>query len=325
MNRSGVRFDATGQPTLAPAGRADTWMRATVTVTVAGLASIAGAISYSHMRNLAAAHGETGWQAHAFPLSVDGIEIVASLVLLADRRVGRPSGWLPWAALAAGTMASLAANVAAAGTDLIGRVVAGWPAFALLVAIKLLSGLFQRRPDDDRPARPLHQDLVPADGDGPLAHADRVPRSGINRVGDGQVAMTAVNKTRTAPVPTANSGLIKRPGTAATPSAAPQTDLGDAAGTIPPTIRGTGTNATAGTGDESDIAALLPAARAARDRLVGRGNALTRDTLAAELRRHGHPVRNARLSPLLSALKKESADATAAGNGRPRMRQRVSP
>jgi len=53
---------------------------------VAGLAGIAGAISYSHMRQLAAAHGQAGWHAHAFPLSVDGIEIVASLVLLADRR-----------------------------------------------------------------------------------------------------------------------------------------------------------------------------------------------------------------------------------------------
>ncbi len=140
MNRSGTDFEAVSKPAWTPAGRADTWMRATVTVTVAGLAGIAGAISHSHMRNLAAAHGETGWQAHAFPLSVDGIEIVASLVLLADRRAGRSSGWLPWAALAAGTTASPAANVAAAGTDLIGRVVAGWPAFALLVAIKLLSG-----------------------------------------------------------------------------------------------------------------------------------------------------------------------------------------
>lgn len=113
MNRSGTDFEAVSEPAWTPIGRADTWMRATVTVTVAGLAGIAGAISYSHMRNLAAAHGETGWQAHAFPLSVDGIEIVASLVLLADRRAGRPSGWLPWAALAAGTTASLAANVAA--------------------------------------------------------------------------------------------------------------------------------------------------------------------------------------------------------------------
>lgn len=40
---------------------------------------MAGAISYSHMRQLAAAHGDTGWHAHAFPLSVDGVEIVASL------------------------------------------------------------------------------------------------------------------------------------------------------------------------------------------------------------------------------------------------------
>lgn len=320
MNRADTDFEAISEPAWTPTGRADTWMRASVTVTVAGLAGIAGAISYSHMRNLAAVHGETGWQAHAFPLSVDGIEIVASLVLLADRRAGRSSGWLPWAALAAGTTASLAANVAAAGSDLIGRVVAGWPAFALLVAIKLLSGLFQRRPDNDRPARPLRHGPVPADGDGPLAHADRVLRSGINRVGNGhgEAAMTAVNGTRAAPVPTANSGLIKRPGTAATAATAPQTDPGDAAGTITFAVRGTGTNVTAAMGDESDIAALLPAARAARDRLVGRGDSLTRDTLAAELRRNGHPVRNARLSPLLSALKKESEDATSSGDGTPK-------
>jgi len=87
---------------------------------VAGLAGIAGAISYSHMRMLAAAHGDAGWHAHAFPLSVDGVEIVASLVLLADRRAGRKSGWLPWAALTIGTAASLAANIATA--DAIGSL-----------------------------------------------------------------------------------------------------------------------------------------------------------------------------------------------------------
>jgi uncharacterized protein DUF2637 len=101
--------------------RADLAIRVAAGVTVAVLAGIAAAISYSHMRALAAAHGQTGWQAHTFPLSVDGIEIVASLVLLADRRTGRSSGWRPWAALAAGTAASLTANVAAAGADLVGR------------------------------------------------------------------------------------------------------------------------------------------------------------------------------------------------------------
>src|SRR5260370_34583827 len=104
----------------APARRADTGIRAAAGMTVTALAGIAGAIRYSHMRELAAAHGETGWQAHTFPLSVDGIEIVASLVLLADRRTERRSGWLPWAARAAGTTASLAANVAAAGADVVG-------------------------------------------------------------------------------------------------------------------------------------------------------------------------------------------------------------
>src|SRR6185437_1294000 len=84
---------------------------------------------------------QAGWHAHAFPLSVDGIEIVASLVLLANRRHGRRSGWLPWAALAVGTAGSLTANVATAGPDLISRIIAGWPALALLIAVKLLSGM----------------------------------------------------------------------------------------------------------------------------------------------------------------------------------------
>ena len=97
------------------------------------------------MRQLAAAHGDTGWHAHAFPLPVDGAEIVASLVLLADRRAGRRSGWLPWAALAIGTAASLAANIATASHGTISRIIAGWPAMALLIAVKLLSGILEHR------------------------------------------------------------------------------------------------------------------------------------------------------------------------------------
>ena len=102
----------------SPNSRADRWISRTAAATVAGLAGLAGAISYSHMRQLAAEHGQAGWHAHAFPLSVDGVEIVASLVLLADRRAGRRSGWLPWTALAIGTAGSLAANVATAGPGL---------------------------------------------------------------------------------------------------------------------------------------------------------------------------------------------------------------
>ena len=146
--------------------RADRWISRAATATATGVAGIAGAISYSHMHQLAAAHGDTGWHAHAFPRSVDGVEIVASLVLLADRRAGRTSGWLPWAALTIGTTASLAANIATADHGTISRVIAGWPAVALLIAVRLLAGILERRtaaqvlaeeaePDSGVPARKL--------------------------------------------------------------------------------------------------------------------------------------------------------------------------
>ena len=123
--------------------QADTTIRAAAGVTVIGLAGIAGAISYSHMTELAHLHGEIGWRAHMLPLSVDGLEIVASLVLLADKRAPRRSGRLPWVALIAGSGASFAANIAVGGSDWIGRAVSGWPAFALLMAVKLLFGLLE--------------------------------------------------------------------------------------------------------------------------------------------------------------------------------------
>lgn len=135
---SGDRFAVFGR---CPMNAADRVITAAAGATVAVLAGVAGAISYSHMAELARLHGEVGWRAHAFPLSVDGIEVVASLVLLAHRRAGTRAGWLPWIALAAGTAASVAANVAVGASDPVGRLVAGWPAVALLVAIKLLAGL----------------------------------------------------------------------------------------------------------------------------------------------------------------------------------------
>ncbi len=150
--------------------RADRAIRAAAGSAVGLLAGIAGAVSYAHMRVLADDHGETGWRGHAFPLSVDGIEVVASLVLLADRRVGHRSGWLVWAALAAGTAASMAANVAVGASDPVGRVVAGWPAFALLLSIKLLSGLIER-PGTDSATAPNQSAVI----------ADRVVEAGETR------------------------------------------------------------------------------------------------------------------------------------------------
>jgi hypothetical protein len=131
---------------VAAIGRADVAIRVALYVitllTVAGLAAVAGAISFSHMSTLALAHGQPGWKSTAFPISMDGLELVSSFYILAQHRAERRTGPLPWTALLVGTAASLAANIAVGGHDPIGRALAGWPAVSLLVSIKLLFSMF---------------------------------------------------------------------------------------------------------------------------------------------------------------------------------------
>jgi Protein of unknown function (DUF2637) len=237
--------------TAAPqASPADRWISRAADATVAALAGLAGAISYSHMRQLAQDHGQAGWHAHAFPLSVDGLEIVATLVLLSDRRQRRRSGWLPWAALLTGTVGSLAANIATAHPDPTSRIIAGWPALALLIAVKLLSGMLEQRK-----AGSSHADGGPKNSSGASNASAHLPRRASPRPSSHRVS----------------------PSNGSTPPAVPDPGIG----------------------------ALLPAARAAWDDLQRSGHALTRDALAAGLRMHGHPIRNARLTPLMQFLRSE--------------------
>ena len=106
------------------------------------VAAVAAVVSYVHMATLAREAGE-GWRALLLPLSVDGLVVAASMVLVTRRRAGVPGGGLAWAALLGGVGASLAANVAAADPSVTARLVAAWPALAFAVAFELL--LQQRR------------------------------------------------------------------------------------------------------------------------------------------------------------------------------------
>jgi Protein of unknown function (DUF2637) len=119
-------------------GQADRWIRLTTTGCVALLALIAGTVSYLHMHLLVELHGQPGWVAALTPLSVDGMIVAASTTLLADSRCGCRGGSLSWLLLAAGSVASLAANVAVAEPTATGRVIAAWPSFALIGSYELL-------------------------------------------------------------------------------------------------------------------------------------------------------------------------------------------
>ena len=143
-------------------GRADWWIGRVTTGCVAFLALVAGTVSYLHMHRLVELHGQPGWVAALTPLSADGMIVAASTTLLAESRRGSRGGFLPWALLVAGSVASLAANVAVAEPSLTGRVIAAWPSFALIASYELLmrqvraaAGVSpsKRRPVRSAPAR----------------------------------------------------------------------------------------------------------------------------------------------------------------------------
>ncbi|MCX5081782.1 DUF2637 domain-containing protein [Streptomyces sp. NBC_00401] len=97
-------------------------------------AVIAGALSFAHLHDLAAAAGQDGWKAWAYPVSVDLLLVAAWRRLRADRR-----SRLAWCWFAVALFASLGANVATAGLLDIQHPpawlrigVSGWPAIAFL-------------------------------------------------------------------------------------------------------------------------------------------------------------------------------------------------
>jgi hypothetical protein len=112
-------------------------VRVTTVFAVVVVALIAAVVSYSHMQQLADSAGED-WRSWLIPLSIDGLVVAASMVLLTRRRTGLPGGPLAWGALGAGVGASLAANMADARPEVTAVLVAGWPAVAFAVAFELL-------------------------------------------------------------------------------------------------------------------------------------------------------------------------------------------
>ncbi|MFD6361227.1 DUF2637 domain-containing protein [Streptomyces roseolus] len=96
-------------------------------------AVIAAALSFSHIHDVAAAAGQTGWKAWAYPISVDVLLAVAWKMM---RTRGGVAAWT-WFLVA--MAASLGANVATSGVMNLADppvwlrvIVAGWPAVAFL-------------------------------------------------------------------------------------------------------------------------------------------------------------------------------------------------
>lgn len=135
-------------------------------LSAAVVAGIAAWSSYHHMVSVALSVGERPDVAYVLPLSVDGMLVVASVAMVDDRRNGRRVRWSARIAFATGVVASVAANVAAAEPTVGARIVAAWPAVALLLTVELLSRtgrlLTRQEPSAEQPPAEQPQVAQPA-------------------------------------------------------------------------------------------------------------------------------------------------------------------
>ncbi|WP_285788059.1 DUF2637 domain-containing protein [Micromonospora sp. NBRC 101691] len=245
----------------------------------------AGAASFTHVHNVAAAHGQPGWSAWADAIVLELMSIASGLELRRRKRAG-VSVVFPATVLACAVTLSLAAQVVEAEPSPIGWIAAAVPALGFLVMVKIALGYTDTTPN------PTHS--------GPAAPTDQ----------------SADQSTTIDP---ARSG-----GDSDAPSTPPSADPSLPARTVPDTSDPHPDNGPDGPRPRSggpvrrgrssrrgpsthlhDAEELLPAARRAQERLAAQGQPLTRTALAAGLRAAGHTVSNKRASQLLRILKAE--------------------
>ena len=112
------------------------------------LAVIAGAGSFTHIRDTAAEHGQGGPMSWAVAVCVDLTCVMAARERQRDKQAGLPARRLSWptVVLAGGVLLSLAANLAQAQPTAWGRIVAAVPSGAFLVAVSMIERRAARRP-----------------------------------------------------------------------------------------------------------------------------------------------------------------------------------
>lgn len=125
---------------IPPRARLDleTLVRRGCALVVAGVAAYS---SYEHQRAFALRGGADATSAALWPLSVDGLLVLATVGLLASsHQTSHRMRTAVWSSFLLGIAVSLAANIAAAPTLAWQPVlVAGWPPVALLLAVELLA------------------------------------------------------------------------------------------------------------------------------------------------------------------------------------------
>ena len=113
-------------------------MSGTLAAVVCAVAAFAAVVSYSHIYGLGRAHGQDGTAARLLPLSVDGLILASSLVLLHEARNGRDAPGLARFMLWLGIAATIGANIAyGAGYVLLRALISAWPAVPFIGSVEI--------------------------------------------------------------------------------------------------------------------------------------------------------------------------------------------
>ncbi|MET7459061.1 DUF2637 domain-containing protein [Nonomuraea sp. NPDC005501] len=132
------------------------------------LAAIAGAGSFTHIRDTATEHGQTGWMSWAVAVCIDLTCVMAARERQRDKKTDRqrrgPISW-PILVLTGGIALSLAANLQQADPTVWGWITAATPAGAFLIAVSMLERRAAGAPPEPSPDTASSTALVPASSD----------------------------------------------------------------------------------------------------------------------------------------------------------------
>ncbi|MGW2147197.1 DUF2637 domain-containing protein [Nonomuraea bangladeshensis] len=132
------------------------------------LAAIAGAGSFTHIRDTASQHGQTGWMSWAVAVCIDLTCVMAARERQRDKKTGRTRpGRLTWPVLVltGGIVLSLAANLAQADPTVWGWITAATPAAAFLIAVSMLERRATHPEPSTTPAAPASAPVPEAQDD----------------------------------------------------------------------------------------------------------------------------------------------------------------
>ncbi len=129
----------------------------------AAVAFVAGVVSYTHVYALAVRTQQGSVASHLLPLSLDGLIVAGSAILLGGSRLG-------WLGVALGVTGTLFANVVSMlPHGHLSATVASWPAIAFTVASFMLERWLKSQAGQGRPTIVRPADIAPEPDPEPAA------------------------------------------------------------------------------------------------------------------------------------------------------------